>query len=193
MADLKHPVMRPNIRDRLLATLHRSGEILGVILADLAAIDRFDGTLGQWLVLEFLDRLAGDLATIDKETALGPFEQNPIVAFARDDHQDIVRHRRVDLKVRRGVVTVRDRRMPILVLHRQFEVYRRDLARSRLVRTDGPTSDIDVVCPPVGQLATGILMPIAERIMSVAVQGNPATVALSKLRQCAISDRRSWA
>lgn len=58
MADFEHSVVRPDVGDRLLARLDTLDEVSRVILADFSAVDLFDGSLGERIVLQVLDRLA---------------------------------------------------------------------------------------------------------------------------------------
>src|SRR6185437_11752827 len=67
MADLEHPVVRPDVRNRLLAGLHPFDEVRRVVLADLPTVDLLEGPFGKRLVLEILDRLAGDLPAVHEE------------------------------------------------------------------------------------------------------------------------------
>ena len=71
---------------------------------------------GSGLLLEFLDRRAGDLAAVDEEPAFGPFEQNAVVAFAGDDHLHVVRHVDADREFGGDVVLIVDDRVAVLVL-----------------------------------------------------------------------------
>jgi hypothetical protein len=51
------------------------------------------------LSFKVFHRFAGDLAAIDEESAFGPFEQDAVVTFARDDHLDVVGHVDADLEL----------------------------------------------------------------------------------------------
>ena len=119
MTDLKHAIVRPHIRNWLLARLHALDEVRGVVCADLATIDILNGSLGQRIVAQVLDGFANNLSSIDKEPALAAFKQDAVIAFTCDDHLDIVWHCRPNAKTRGSVVLITDNRMSVFVLDRQ--------------------------------------------------------------------------
>ena len=45
MANLEHTVVAPNVGDGLLARLDALNEVLGMVLANLAPVDFFDGAI----------------------------------------------------------------------------------------------------------------------------------------------------
>ncbi len=56
-----------------------------MILAHLTAVNLFNCILWQWVIFEVVYRFASDLAAIDKEATFGPFEENAVIPFARND------------------------------------------------------------------------------------------------------------
>ena len=118
MAGLKHPVVGPDVRDRLLTRTHRSDEVGSVIFSYRTAINFLYCAFGQRIAFHVLDRFPRHLAAIDEEAALCSLEQNAIVSFAGDDHRNVARHVGMDFKLGRRIVLIGDGRMPVLIVHR---------------------------------------------------------------------------
>lgn len=186
VANLEHTVMRPHVRNRLLPRSHALDEICAVVRRNGTTVDFFDRTFGQWVRFECLHRRSDNLAAVDEESAFGPFEKNPVVAFAGDDQFDAARHVGLQREISRNVVAVVDYGIAILILAAHGVFHGSDLDRAHVVVPERPDGDVDVVSAPVRQLATCILVPFPERIMAVAIKRNATTVAFSKLRQRAI-------
>jgi hypothetical protein len=117
MANLKHPVVRPYVRDRLGTILHGVGKVLSVIFTNFAALDFFDCAVWKRVFRQLLDWFAGNFATVNEEPTSRTFEENPVIPSARDNHFDIVGHVDLDSKVCRGIVAICDQRVAVLVLH----------------------------------------------------------------------------
>ncbi len=49
---------------------------------------------------------------------------------------------------------------------------------------------VDVMGTPVSQLATGVFVPVTERVVAIAVERNAAAVTFPDLWQCPVSDFR---
>ena len=149
MADFEHAVMGPHVGDRLFARLDRFDKIGRMILAHFSAVDLFDGAFRQRILLQILDRLPGDLASVHKESTFCPFKENAIVAFARDNHFDIVRHFDWNFEARGRVILILNQGLPTLVFHWQLEFDRDDFAGARVSGAECPAGNINVVRAPI--------------------------------------------
>lgn len=90
------------------------------------------GAFRQRILLQILDRLPGDLASVHKESTFCPFKENAIVAFARDNHFDIVRHFDLNFEARGRVILILNQGLPTLIFHWQLEFDRDDFAGARV-------------------------------------------------------------
>ncbi len=113
----------------------------------------FPRTLLRWhhlakVFLEFFDRFTRNLAAINEEAPLGPFEHNPVIPFARDDHLDLIGHLRANGEFRRRVISVMNYRVAVFVFTSQLEFERRNFGGPGIRSTQSPTCDIHMVCNP---------------------------------------------
>ncbi len=108
------------------------------------------------------------LPRLTKMRPLRPFEQNAVVAAAGDDHLDAVGELALHGEVVGRVVAVVHGGIAVLERHRMLGVGAVDLDRAHalLVLIDGPSGDVDVVGPPVGELAAGVFVPPAELVVA---------------------------
>ncbi len=140
-----------------------------VVLRRLALEEPDQIVVGKFsLVPVLFDRLAGDLAAVDKETAFRPFEQNTVRAAAIDDHLHAALELALDGKVVGRVVAIVHGGITVFQRHWMLGVGAVDFDRShtRLILPGSPGGDVDVMGAPIGELTAGILVPPSERAVA---------------------------
>ena len=175
-------VVREDIGDRQAAIADAFGEVGHVVAWLFAFAEVEDRVVGEWVVFEVFDEVASDLAAVDEDRSVFPFEEDTVVeaevvGSVADDQLDVIWIRDVDAEFGRDVVTV------VFSGHAVFERDGMDdvvhdwgdlcWAFVAIENAEGPGGDVDVVCAPVGHFAAGVFVPPAEFVVAAfrAVRG----------------------
>jgi len=177
MAGVHRLDVTEDVRQRQTTFLNTTVEVVLVAFRLLALIQAsliFDCVLV--LIPVFINRGAGNLATIHKQPSLCAFEQNPVVTAAGDMHFHAGSKGTHHVEVVRCVVAVVLRRVTAFEWHRMFGISPVNGYRTVpfFMLVQGPGGDVDMMSPPVGEFAAGILVPPAEFIVAIGVATSAA-------------------
>ena len=115
------------------------------------------------ILTEFLNRLSGDSTATAEDTTFRTFNQDTIVRVMANCHLHAVCELTEHIELGSGVVGIS--LSGPAVFERYQGAWRESASQMLgrfLKRIDGPLRDINVVCSPVGHLATGVFVPPAE-------------------------------
>ncbi len=111
----------------------------------------------QRIVLELLDRLAGQRAAVDKQSPLVTLKHDSGPACVANLHHRPVRIDQCGLVVDRHIVSVRNLGKLALTVDRH---------RARVLHPHRPLSDVNMMGAPVGHLPAGVLVPKTESVVA---------------------------
>ena len=169
MAGVEHLDMGEDIGDRQSAFANTAVEVLLVALVGFSFVETHNVFVGVLAVVPFfLDGCARDLATVDEDPPFRALEGDTVFPATFHNHFDTAGEFAADREVMRGVVTVVARCETIFIGNGVFGIRAIDFnwAHARFMFAERPGGDVDVVRSPVGELATGILVPPAELVVA---------------------------
>src|SRR5262245_10332414 len=136
-------MVREHIRDRLLAAFYGREEV-GHVRRRLAAVELFDGILGQRLLFELIDGRSFQLSPTDEERTLVALERDPVLGIMTYDDLGAAAVLARDQKLGGRVVAIGS----VGVHGGAF-----DGARPAVFGADGPGGNVYMVGAPIRQLA----------------------------------------
>lgn len=158
-----------NIRDWQTTFADAAIEVGFVAFVRLAFVESLHLLIARDIFIPLLfDRFAGDTFAVDEDPAFGTFDEQSIIATARDMDLHAIGELVHDVKVMGGVEAIVGKRIAILHVHRMFAIGTIDFdwAGSLLGHLGCPQSDIDVVGTPVGELTAGVFVPPTEVVVA---------------------------
>ena len=105
-----------DIRDRLDTIPGGFEEVSEVVDQRSVFVSGFECTAWQWVVFKVVDSLASNPSAVDEQTALGTFEQDPIVTVMSDFDFGSISEFGAEEKLRRCVVSARIGGKPVAEL-----------------------------------------------------------------------------
>ena len=155
-----------DIRDRLDTIPGGFEEVSEVVDQRSVFVRGFECTAWQWVIFKVVDSLASNPSAVDEQTALGTFEQDPIVTVMSDFDFGSISEFGAEEKLRRGVVSARIGGKPVAELDWMFDHLGQDFDGSGVGFSHSPGCDIDVMGSPIGQFPARILVPPSEFVVA---------------------------